>query len=263
MPHMVMKARLNIVFIFLAAAEMFFLLLSCTTANAQAAAPDAAAVERGQGSYTSSCSFCHGAKATGSEQAPGLLRSRFVTQDHNGEVLGPFLKEGRPATGMPAFGSLSASDVSDIAAFLHASRLSSRSGGLPEVSPIVGDAGAGKAYFNGAGRCGTCHSPTGDLAGIASKLEPLVLAADFLTPPSQPVKAQVTLPSGKIVSGTLKFKDEFTIALVDSSGVFHSWQRSLVKKVDLTDPLAGHKALLPRYTDKEIHDLLAYLVTLK
>jgi hypothetical protein len=34
-------------------------------------------------------------------------------------------------------------------------------------------------------------------------------------------------------------------------------------KVDIRDPLAGHVELLRQYTDKSMHDVLAYLVTLK
>ena len=53
------------------------------------------------------------------------------------------------------------------------------------------------------------------------------------------------------------------MSLVDSAGVYHTWPRDRTKSVDVDDPLAAHKALLPVYTDKDIHDLLAYLVTLK
>jgi mono/diheme cytochrome c family protein len=261
MPYKLMLLRFKVVFVLLGG--MFCQLSSGAMANAQAAAPDAAAAARGQDVYSSTCSFCHGSKATGTEQAPSLLRSPLVFQDHNGEVLGPFLKQGRPTLGMPSFATLPGSQVSDIAAFLHARLLANRRNRLPETALLVGDPKAGQAYFNGDGKCSTCHSPTGDLAGVAKKFQPLALTTAFLTPPDKPVQAKVTLPSGNVVSGVLNYDDGFTIALVDSSGIYHSWERSLVKKVDLTDPLAAHKELLEQYTDKEIHDLLAYLVTLK
>jgi hypothetical protein len=50
---------------------------------------------------------------------------------------------------------------------------------------------------------------------------------------------------------------------VDDSGDYHTWPREHTKSVDVIDPLAAHKAMLPIYTDKDIHDLLAYLVTLQ
>src|SRR5438093_9721051 len=68
--------------------------------------PDPAAVERGKGFYSANCSFCHGSQAQGTDQAPGLVRNTLVTQDRNGDVLGPIIKEGRPGKGMPAFGAL-------------------------------------------------------------------------------------------------------------------------------------------------------------
>jgi cytochrome c oxidase cbb3-type subunit III len=234
------------------------------TASASAApAIDAAAAERGQGIFSSSCSFCHGSQATGTEQAPNLLRSPLVFQDHNGDTLGPFLKQGRPTLGMPAFASLAPEQVQDISAFLHSRIQQVRGKRLPETALLVGDPQAGLAYFNGAGKCSSCHSPTGDLAHIGTKDQPLALTTSFLTPPAKPLKVTVVLPSGESVSGKLEYLDEFTISLEDASGVYHTWPRDRTKSVDVVDPLAAHKALLPVYSDKNIHDLLAYLVTLK
>lgn len=224
---------------------------------------DAAAADRGKGIYSSSCSFCHGSQATGSEQAPNLLRSQLVSQDHDGATLGPFLKQGRPTLGMPAFASLTPEQVKDISAFLHSRIQEVRGKRLPETSLLVGDPKAGEAYFNGAGKCSTCHSASGDLAHIGAKEQPLALTTSFLTPAAKPVKVTVVLPSGKSYAGKLEYLDEFTVSLSDDAGVFHTWPRDRTKSVDVVDPLAAHKAMLPVYTDKDIHDLLAYLVTLK
>jgi cytochrome c oxidase cbb3-type subunit III len=224
---------------------------------------DKAAADRGKGNFSSSCSFCHGSLATGTEQAPNLLRSPLVFQDHNGDALGPFLKQGRPTLGMPAFPTLSPDQVSDIAAFLHSRIQEVRGKRLPETALLVGDAKAGLAYFNGAGKCSTCHSPTGDLAHIGSKDQPLALTTAFLTPPAKPVHVNVVLPSGQTVSGKLEYLDEFTVALTDDSGAYHTWPRDHAKSIEVVDPLAAHKAMLRTYSDKDIHDLLAYLVTLK
>src|SRR5580692_10821375 len=224
---------------------------------------DKAAAERGKGDFSSSCSFCHGSLATGTEQAPNLLRSPLVFQDHNGDTLGPFLKQGRPTLGMPAFPTLGPDQVSDIAAFLHSRIQEVRGTRLPETALLVGNAKAGQAYFDGAGKCSTCHSPTGDLAHIGTKDQPLALTTSFLTPPAKPSQVTVVLPSGQTVQGKLEYLDEFTVSLVDDAGVYHTWPRDRTKSVTVVDPLAAHKALLTMYTDKDIHDLLAYLVTLK
>jgi cytochrome c oxidase cbb3-type subunit 3 len=227
------------------------------------ARPDAAAVERGKGNFAASCGFCHGAQANGTEQAPSLVRSRLVRQDLNGEVLGPMILAGRPALGMPSFASLSKQQLADIVAFLHQRASEARGHIVPESAMLVGDAKAGQEYFNGVGKCGSCHSPSGDLAGIGGKLTPMVLTTSFLTPPAKPLSVKVTLPSGEAVSGKLEYIDEFTVALTDSSENYHSWSRVITQSVSVTDPLAAHKELLAQYTDADIHNLLAYLVTLK
>jgi cytochrome c oxidase cbb3-type subunit III len=238
-------------------------------ATAQAGPPttttvmDKAAADRGQGIFSSSCSFCHGSQATGTEQAPNLLRSPLVFNDHNGEALGPFLKQGRPTLGMPAFPTLPTEQVQDISAFLHQRIQQVRGKRLPETALLVGDPKAGQAYFNGTGKCSSCHSATGDLAHIATKDQPLALTTSFLTPPAKPSEVTVVLPSGESVKGKLEYLDEFTVSLTDSAGNYHTWPRDHAKSVTVVDPLAAHKALLRTYSDKDIHDLLAYLVTLK
>jgi cytochrome c oxidase cbb3-type subunit III len=236
---------------------------STISAQTPAASVDKAAAERGKGAFSSGCSFCHGSQATGTEQAPNLLRSPLVFQDHGGDTLGPFLKQGRPTLGMPAFPTLSPDQVTDISAFLHSRIQEVRGKRMPETALLVGDAKAGEAYFNGAGKCSGCHSATGDLAHVGSKDQPLALTTAFLTPPAKPVKVTVTLPSGEKVSGKLEYLDEFVVSLSDDSGAYHTWPRDHAKSVEVIDPLAAHKAMLPIYSDKDIHDLLAYLVTLK
>lgn len=249
--------------------EILMLLLSSTQLNAQRGGPavqvDPAAAERGSGLYASNCSFCHGSQGTGTEQAPALVRNYLVGQDRNGELIGPVIKAGRPAQGMPAFASLQQGDISDLVAFLHLRNNAGRGGGgVPETALLVGDAKAGEAYFNGAGKCNTCHSPTGDLKGVGSKYTPLPLTIAFLTPAAtKPVTVKVTPPSGPAVSGTLRYIDEFVVALDDSNGEHRSWSRDTVKSVEVMDPLAPHRAQLIKYTDPDIRNLLAYLVTLK
>jgi mono/diheme cytochrome c family protein len=230
---------------------------------AEASASDPEAVARGQASFGASCGFCHGSKATGTEQAPNLLRSPLVTQDHDGDKLAPFLKEGRPSLGMPSFASLQPAQVSDLAAFLHNQLRTTRRNRLPESALLVGNAKAGEAYYSGAGKCNTCHSVKGDLAGIGGKLQPLALTTSFLTPPAQPIKVSATLPSGKTITGKLEYVDEFTISMTDTSSLYHTWPRKYLKNLSMMDPLAAHKKQLLSYTDENIHDLLAYLVTIK
>jgi len=134
---------------------------------------------------------------------------------------------------------------------------------------VTGDAAKGEAYFDGAGGCKACHSVAGDLAHIAKKYQPDQLQNRFLWPgsggfgqPEKQKKVTVTLASGKSISGSLKRLDDFEVSLYDAAGEYHSWPRSQVK-VEVEDRLLGHRKLLDQYSDADMHNLLAYLVTLK
>jgi cytochrome c oxidase cbb3-type subunit 3 len=132
----------------------------------------------------------------------------------------------------------------------------------PVEKLLTGNAAAGKTYFFGAGHCDTCHSPTGDLAGVAKKYTPINLEARFLYPGGGRRSVTVTTPSGEKVSGTLAHLDEFNVALRDGTGWYRSWPRDRVQ-VEVRDPIEKHRELLQKYTDADVHNLFAYLETLK
>jgi cytochrome c oxidase cbb3-type subunit 3 len=228
---------------------------------------DMTIVNRGHAEFKSSCGFCHGDDARGS-RAPDLIRSTLVSHDQSGELITPVIRNGRPDKGMPAFPSLKDSQISDIIAFLHHSvKEALHSGHVAEDYPVAklltGNAEAGKAYFEGPGGCSACHSVTGDLAGISKKYSPIDLQQHMVYPSrSGPVTATVTTPDGKQYEGKVDRDDEFTIAITGKDGWFRSWPRDQVK-VEIHDPLAAHRELMEKYTDADIHNLFAYLETLK
>ena len=225
---------------------------------------DAEAAARGAKAYAQACAFCHGPKATGAE-GPDLLRSSIVLHDEKGDTVGPFLQKGRPDKGMPAFANLSQAQAYDIAEFLH-DRVEAAANrfGYQVQNVVTGDAKAGEAYFNGAGKCASCHSASGDLAHIGSKVNATDLQAVFLYPDKNNPKTEVTiaLPSGKKITGVLKSIDDFELSMYDSAGDYHSFPLNTVK-FELHDPLAAHRELLAKYSDADMHNLLAYLVTVK
>ena len=234
-------------------------------------------VARGQQIFRSNCSFCHGSDARGGETGPNLVRDVVVLRDQNGELITPIVQNGVPAQGMPKF-RLSAAEITDIAAWLHSQPLSDR--GAPSALDILaGDAKHGEAYFNGAGHCTQCHSPTGDLAGIGSRSEPKMIqnlivsggggrrrrsagAAPAVKAP--PTTVTVTLPSGQRVQGELDHLSAFVVALREPDGTYRSFARhDSIPKVVVANPLQWHIDRLPQWRDADIHDLTAYLVTLK
>ena len=222
-------------------------------------------VEQGRKEFEKACGFCHGADASGA-RAPDLIRSTVVNHDQDGDQIGPVIRNGRPDKGMPPL-PMSDAQVAQITAFLHARVTEAMASNklppeYPEEKLLTGNAAAGKAYFNGAGGCAGCHSPARDLAGIGKKYSPLNLQARFLYPSGKKPTATVTTAEGRTVKGTLVAMDEFNVAVRDSSGWYHSWPRADVK-VEVKDPLEAHRNLLSKYTDKDMHDLFAYLETLK
>jgi hypothetical protein len=126
----------------------------------------------------------------------------------------------------------------------------------------TGNAEAGKAYFNGAGGCAKCHSATGDLAGIAKRYQGLDLEMQMLYPRGAKSTVTVTTASGKVYSGRLAYLDEFTVGLRDANNVYHSWQTKLVH-YKVNAPVEAHVEQFPKYTDDDVHNLMAYLQTLK
>ena len=248
----------------LCSAIFFFLGLRNSAAWSQAVSQDPA-VDRGHKQFEQACGFCHGPDATGA-RGPDLVRSPLVGHDVKGDKIGEVIRLGRPDKGMPAM-PVTDQQVLDIAAYLHARAAEAlNSSGIPSMYPIekllTGDPEAGKAYFNGAGGCKTCHSPTGDLVAIATKHSPIDLEARMLYPRGKPTIAVVTLPSGEQVKGPLAHSDDFVIALRDASGWYRSFLRDRVN-VELQDPLAVHRELLDKLTQTDVHNLFAYLQSLK
>ena len=233
---------------------------------------DPVAADRGRKVYAAECITCHGTHARGSGECrgPGSLgggsarplrqRDRPVSTqgpphpDHSGSEPDP----GADRRPLPLY-SLRA--------------LPNMRSALDIQNVLTGDPKAGAAYFNGAGKCSGCHSPTGDLAGVGGRYSPVNLQQRFLFPEgggrggrggrSAPVTVTVTPPSGPAISGTLVALDDFNVALRDSSGDYHSFKRTRVLKVVKNDPFVAHEELLDHITDKQMHDVVAYLETLK
>lgn len=227
---------------------------------------NAVSASAGKTLFQQNCGFCHGADGRGAS-GPDLIRSTLVNHDVNGDLIGQVVRNGRPQKGMPAF-PFSDAQVQKVADFLHseAKIASTIAGRVPLEYPVekllVGNAEAGKAYFHGPGKCAQCHSPAGDLAHVATKYKPIDLQSRIVFPSGANSNVTVTDASGRKFEGEQVYTDEFLISLRGRNGWTHTWNRAQVK-VETHDPLAAHVALLSVYSDKNIHDLFAYLETLK
>ncbi len=223
-------------------------------------------VENGGSLFLQNCAFCHGKDAGGGESGPDLTRSKLVTGDKNGESIGAVLRNGRQEKGMPRFG-LPDPEIMSLVAFVHSQQdaAMSQTGtrkGVEESDLQTGNAAAGKQYFEGAGGCTTCHSATGDLAGVASRYSGLKLEQQMLYPADVKSKVVVKTSTGQTFAGELEYQDEFTIGMRDSFGVYHSWLAAAITyKVET--PADAHVTALAKYTDTDIHNVFAYMQTLK
>ena len=240
-------------------------------------AADPAVLERGKAIYGVNCQFCHGADTRGGDAGPSLLRSLLVQDDRNGELIAAVLAAGRPPA-MPKF-DFSREQVSDVATFLHSFDINSRDPArMRPGSVVTGDAAAGEAYFKKT--CASCHSPTGDLRALSTRFpDARALQQWWLLPGGdgrgrgavaatagtlKPVMATVTLPDGLKYEGRLTRLDEFAVSITEADGTTRSFRREReVPLVDVRDPLQPHRALLRTYSDKDIHDVTAYLVSVK
>ena len=256
---------------------------------------DQAAHDRGRALWASHCIDCHGSQARGSDTGPNIIRTKTVNYDRSaaqaGSVLGPFLKAGHPTQSQKPSASFTDEDIVGLANFLR-QRVNDTMRGSPLFTVgdiVVGDAKAGEAYFNGEGACATCHNATtNNLAGIATRIPvPVDLQQRMLFPggggrgrgrggrggPSaggapapvdrNAVTVTIAPASGPSISGVLVEESDFYITVREDGGTVRVVRRTPGMKVTRVNPLQAHIDLLDRISDKQIHDLVAYLETLK
>lgn len=254
---------------------------------------DPAVVERGRTLYGTLCRACHGGDLRGGDiGGPNLLRSQLVLNDQQGELISPVIRDGRVPVGggtpMPPQPQLAEADLKAISEYIHSvARTTQPQGGPPRGEPLelnllVGDARAGEAYFQK--ECARCHATTGDLAGIGTRVTNIGQLQDSWVggrragaagPPGAPaadnprrtVRVTVKFSDGSQQSGALARVDDFVVAFTTSDGRYRSYLRRSatprIASVQLEDPLAPHRALWTRLTDKDMHDVTAYLAGVK
>jgi cytochrome c oxidase cbb3-type subunit III len=230
------------------------------------AEPDKAAAARGAPIYQQNCAFCHGPKARGAT-GPSLITSDQVLGDDHGEHLLPFLKKGRPDKGMPAFASMPDDQLKDVAEFLHLEVEDVANRGAYRVLDIlVGNAARGQSYVES--HCMSCHTAE-TFAHIAGRFRsPEQLQRGWIWPShagdtARAPTAIVKTADGATVAGRVTQVSDFRITLVDSSGQTHMIDRGPGVEVEMKDPLAWHQAMIMTLTNDDMHNVTAYLETLK
>ena len=253
---------------------------------------DPVLISRGQTLYGISCRSCHGPDLRGGDLGgPNLLRSQLVLNDQDGELILPVVTGGRQNPGTPVMPAMNLppDDIKAIATYIHSVLASARGQGAPPAGPpvtlnvLVGDAAGGRRYFEV--NCRTCHSPAGDLQGIATRMpDPMQLQNLWVSggrgggrggrgggveaaagaPGRRDVTVTVTPSSGPKVEGRLDRIDDFLVVLTLPDGIERSFSRNGdVPAVEIHDPLETHKRLLQIYADDDIHNVTVFLATLK
>jgi cytochrome c oxidase cbb3-type subunit 3 len=242
---------------------------------------DAVLIARGSGLYGVHCRLCHGSDLRGGEMGgSNLLRSQLALNDQDGELIGPVITQGRQNPGQPSMPAipLPPEDQRAVAAYIHSVHATMRGQGSPPSGPpvelniLVGDATAGEAYFKT--NCSSCHSPTGDLQGIATKYaDPVQLQNAWVAggggrgrgagSARRQATVIVTPQNGQKVEGRLDRIDDFIVVLTTPEGTQRSFTRSGEVRVEVRNPMERHRRMLAIYTDSDIHNVTAYLVTLK
>jgi cytochrome c oxidase cbb3-type subunit 3 len=207
-----------------------------------------------------------------------LLRSQVALSDQDGELILPIIQGSRQNQGMPAI-EMSREDGLAVAAYVRSIMGTIGKQGMPPSvgqeppSILVGDARAGQAYFDA--KCNGCHSPEGDLKGIATRIpDPKALQNRWVAggggrrggggSGAHPVTATITQQSGEKIEGQLVRIDDFLVTITLADGTVRTFRRvGDVPKVELHDPMKAHRDMLSVLTDKDMHDVTAYLVTLK
>jgi cytochrome c oxidase cbb3-type subunit 3 len=229
-------------------------------------------VERGKAAYEKYCQQCHSADMRGTETNPNLLRSQDALIDQHGEQLIPIMRgESSEFPGHKT--EISQEDAVAVSAYIRTllAQIGSqgRAPGDASRQPniVVGSAERGRQYFDKS--CAGCHSPTGDLSGFANRvsspklLQAAWLRGTYLGSQVQPETVTVTEAKKPSVEGVLIHADDFIVTLQTADGGLRTIRRSRDTQVVIHNPLEAHSTLLPKYTDQDIHDVTAYLLTLR
>jgi cytochrome c oxidase cbb3-type subunit III len=237
-------------------------------------------LDHGKANFSVSCGFCHGSDAGGGSVGPNLLRSEVVLQDKRGELIAPIVHGSRADRGMPKV-DMTDEQIGEVADWLHSLKTGGKVASTEKINILVGNAKAGQQAFDRI--CASCHSTSGDLKGFATKFpDPRDMQQAWMLPGAvarrgpgsgganqsqlkvPPTTATVIETNGQKLTGKLDTIDDFYVAVVTDDGVTHRFLRmNDSPKVEIHDPLEQHRALFRKYDDKDIHDITAYLETVK
>jgi cytochrome c oxidase cbb3-type subunit III len=221
-------------------------------------------IEAGSRLYAGQCVLCHGPSGD-LVAAIDLRRGRF-RRAVSDEDLGRVIVAGVPDAGMPGF-TLQPAEVNGLIAFIRAGF------DVSGAAVKVGNAGRGRALFEGKGACGTCHRVNGkgpraapELSDIGAIRTPAALQRSLLDPTSamlpinRPVRAVTR--DGRTVKGRRLNEDTYTVQLIDEEERLVSLVKAELREYELaaTSPMPSYAKT---FSSDEVSDVVAYLLSLK
>jgi putative heme-binding domain-containing protein len=214
--------------------------------------------------FASTCAGCHGLDGRGSERAPSIASSSKLQRASNADIA-KIISDGVPGTGMPAFHTLTPAQVRSLVGYVRFLQ------GKQDGRKLPGDSAHGKGIFFGKAECSTCHSVSGrggflgpDLTTYGSRAAPEIRKA--IVDPARIVPAgyrtaHVTMKDGTQIDGVVRNEDNFSVQLLTKDGNFHFFEKADLQQLRYLD-----QPLMPvdygqRLDEKEINDLISYLMS--
>lgn len=240
----------------------------CTPLRLQAQGPGKNAgsyrANAGKQIFATTCAACHGLDGRGGERGPDISRRQEV-QRLSDKALLQVVREGVPATAMPAFGSLGVARIQAVVRYL-------RSLQGPTAAHLSGDPKHGKALFFGQSGCSQCHMVKGEGGFIGSDLSSYAntqLAADIrnaITDPNRNLDPRkrtviVTTADGRTLTGIARNEDNFSLQLQTADGALHLLNRSEFRSIEYQSRSFMPDDYGSRLSRHDLDDLVSYLVS--
>ena len=242
--------------------------LCCASALAPCVAQDAgtrhAASPAGKQIFSTTCAGCHGLDGRGSERAPAITSGIRIRRLSDKE-LSKIISNGISGTGMPAFHTLSTTQVQSLVSYIRALQ------GKTDSRVVPGDAARGKEIFFGKGECSSCHAVAGqggflgpDLtaygaASSAKQIQDAILNSNRIVPPGYR-SAVATTRDGSTIEGVVRNEDNFSVQIQTQDGAFHFFQKSDLQKFEYSKQPLMPSNYSERLSQDELNDVVSFLM---
>jgi len=266
--------------------SIFTLILTLLLATAQAQdhnplAGDAKAAKAGEYEFRINCALCHGLGAHGGGRGPDLTRAQ-KKHAHSDSEMFQVISNGIPGTAMPANGTngqgvgMTDDEIWQIITYI-------RSQEVKAPAQPLGNVAHGKELFYGDANCSLCHM----VEGKGGRLGPELTAVggsrtreaviDSVRNPSRRLAWGLTeatkefsqeyetvtavTADGQQIRGVTLNEDSFTVQIMDMSEQIHLLEKDKLRSFQKTRESAMPKYDTDVLSDKELEDIVAYLVS--